>query len=227
MGLILKRGTLVDGSYVANLDIDGTKAYIPDSTGLYDVDDNPGGYGTPNPDRVNVAWILVVQYMGTSETEDITPEAYTPTSATQITIPITKDGHIQVNGFLINVIAGGENDGDYGYDTADDKVKLLTLGVWVEVTDLTTLLTVDGLVSNILHIPVIVQASKKKNDVNKERFDKIITGEHDEGRNANDRIYTEIKGRLEQGSNNFCAGNHYEFQRIIEALNKFIIQFGV
>ena len=133
---------------------------------LLHVDDNPGGYGTPNPDRVNVAWIVVVQYMGTSETEDITPEAYTPTSATQITIPITKDGHIQVNGFLINVIAGGENDGDYGYDTADDKVKLLTLGVWVEVTDLTTLLSVDGLISNILHIPVIIQASQKKNDVN-------------------------------------------------------------
>ena len=227
MGLILKQGTLIDGNYVADLDIDGTKAYVKDSTGIYNNPDNLGGYGTPNPDRGDVAWIVVPQYMGTKETEDITVEDYVPTAATQITIPITKDGHIQNNGFLIDVIAGGENDGDYGYDTADDKVKLLTLGVWEEVTDLTTLLSATGLVSDVLHIPIIIQSSKKKNDVNNERFDKIITGLYDEGRKANDNLYTEIIGRLTQASNNFCAGNYYEFQRIIEALNKFIAQFGV
>lgn len=227
MGLILIQGELIDGNYVANLDIDGTKAYVPDSTGVYDNPDNLGGYGTPNPDRVDVAWIVVVQYMGTEETEDITVEDYVPTAATQITIPITKDGHIQVNGFLIDVIVGGENDGDYGYDTADDKVKLLTLGVWEEVEDLTDLLSAAGLVSDILHIPIITQISRKKNDVNKERFDKIISGKYDEGRKANDRIYTELRGRLEQASNNFCAGNYYEFQRIIEATYKFIAQYGV
>ena len=227
MGLVLIQGELIDGNYVANLDIDGTKAYVPDSTGVYNNPDNLGGYGVPNPERVDVAWIPVVQYMGTSETENIDVEEYVPTAATQITIPILKDGHYQVNGFLINVISGGESDGDYGYDITDDKVKLLTLGIWEIVTDLTTLLGVSGLVSNVLHIPIITQISQKKNDVNKERFDKIISGEYDEGRNANDRIYTELKGRLEQASNNFCAGNYYEFQRIIEATNKFIISFGV
>lgn len=227
MGLILKLGTLIEGVYVADFDIDGTKAYVKLATGDYNNPDNLGGFGTPNPERVDTAWINVVQYMGTTETEDIEVVDYNPLSATQITIPITKDGHIQVNGFLIPVIAGGENDGDYGYDTADSKVKLLTLGEWVEVEDLTTLLSAEGLISEILHVPVILYASRKKNDVNKERFDKIMSGEYDEGRKANDRIYTEIIGRLTQASNNFCAANYYEFQRIIEALNKFIAQYRV
>lgn len=227
MALQLILGTLIDGKYVANFDVDGTKAYVSDSTGDYDATNNPGGYGAPNPVRSDVAWINVVQYMGLDETENIVIEAYNPLSAAQITIPITKDGHIQVNGFLIPVIVGGEADGSYGYDTADSKVKLLISGTWVEVTDLTTLLTASGLTSDVIHIPVLIASSRKLNDINKERFDAIISGEYDEGRLANDRLYNNMKGRISQASNNFCAGNYYEFQRIVEATKIFVAANGI
>ena len=227
MALILKLGTLLDGKYEATFSTEGDKAYVADSTGNYDAGTNPGGYGAPNPDRNQIGWVNLVVYKALTADEVITAESYDGLAAIQITIPLTKDGHIQVDGWLLPIIVGGEAEGTFAYDTTDGKTKKLTSAVWVEVTDLTDLYADTSLVRDTLNIPVLVAASKKRNEINKERFDKILGGEYNETRDALDRLYLNVDGRMDQASYQFNAGNFYNFQRIVEALNKFIAEFGV
>jgi len=227
MALELKLGELFEGNYIATFSVDGTLVYIKDSTGDYDVDTNPGGYGAPNPERNTIGWVNLVQYKASTGDVEMTINSNNPISAIQIDVTLDLDGWIQVNGWLLPIIVGGEAEDTYAYDTSDGKVKQLQSSVWVEITDYTVLLSATGLITDVLNIPVLVASSKKQLDVNNERFDKILTGEYNETRELNDRLYNEIDGRIEQSSSQFTTGNYSEFQRIIEALNKFIAQYGV
>lgn len=226
--LVLKLGELVDGSYVHSINIANTEIYIDDSTGDYDALTNTGGYGAPNPDRVDLALVVLIEYKASTGDELLTANSNDPLSVVQFTLPTpSPDGWVRVDGWFIEKIVGGEIDGDVRYDTGDGKVKKMVSAVWVEVTDYNDLLLEAALVTDTLNINVLVESSKKKHDVNNERFDKILTGDFNEKRDTLDRQYIEIDGRLEQGSNQFAAGNYSEFQRITEALTKFIAIEGI
>lgn len=69
---------------------------ISDSTGTYNVTTNPGGFGTPNPDRVDFGMVLLVEKKGYGNTVDA-EIAYdnsgnTLTTIAEWTVPITVDG---------------------------------------------------------------------------------------------------------------------------------------
>jgi hypothetical protein len=227
MALQLKLGTLFEGNYVADFSEDGTKITIADSTGNYDAGTNTGGYGTPNPDRADVGLVIVANYKGSAGDTPLVITAYDPETATELEVALDLDGWIRIDGWLIDNIVGGEAIGAVGYNTATNKVYVNQISGWYEITDLNDLLLYSGLVTDTLHVPNLVKSSKKQNDVNNERFDKIITGDYNESRPTLDDQYSNISGRIQQGSFQFSAGNYSEFQRIVEALTKYIAQYGI
>lgn len=225
--LVLKLGTLTEGLYKETYNVAGDEATVEDSTGVYDVADNPGGYGAPNPERNTLGLVALIDYKATAGDETVVPTAFDGLLVTEILIPITKDGHIQVDGWLLPIIVGGEPEDTFAYDGADGLPKKLVSAVWVEVTDLNDLFADATLIHDVLHMEVLVATSKKRNDINKERFDKIITGEYNETRDALDRQYINVDGRFDQASYQFAAGNYYNFQRIVEGINQYIAQYGI
>lgn len=70
---------------------DGKKLIVVDVTGDYAAD-NTGGYGTPNPTRASQALLPIFYDQGTDVS--VAVDDYDPVTATQFTIPFTKDGVI-------------------------------------------------------------------------------------------------------------------------------------
>lgn len=225
--LELKLGTLTEGLYRETYNDAGDEATVEDSTGVYDVSDNPGGYGTPNPERNELGLVALIDYKATGGDETVVPTTFDGLTVTEIVVPITKDGHIQVDGWLLPIIVGGEAEGAFGYDTSDGLPKQYLSAVWVEVTDLNDLFADEALIHNVLHLEVLVATSKKRNDINKERFDKVLTGDYNETRAALDRQYINVDGRFDQATYQFAAGNYYNFQRIVEGINQYVAQYGI
>lgn len=122
---------------------DGTELYIEflNATGVYDVDDNPGGFGTPNPARNTLAIILVAEHKLVAADQAATILAYNPLSVTSFTITITKavNGVLQWNLLAIPIFDSGGTyvDGDIVYDNENPAapfIKKRVLGVWEEIT---------------------------------------------------------------------------------------------
>src|SRR5690349_3227072 len=100
----------------------GTEVYIEflNATGVYDADDNPGGFGTPNPSRNTLAMVLVAKHKKVAGDVDASILAYNATSVTSFTVLMSE----AVNGVLNYIIlaiplfdgGGSYVDGDITYD---------------------------------------------------------------------------------------------------------------
>lgn len=78
----------------------GTELYLSDSTGVYEVSDNPGGYGTPNPARSSLALILLANNKRQDEGDvECAIESYNPVTAEDFTVTLYKDGWYQIKTF--------------------------------------------------------------------------------------------------------------------------------
>ena len=96
---------------------DYTKIKITDNTGTYNVDSNPGGYGTPNLSRSDVTlWLESAVNKRNSEDVDVDVDAYTPTSVTDWFVQLNLDGWYQMIGYTIQNFDNSTNS----YPT-DDK----------------------------------------------------------------------------------------------------------
>jgi hypothetical protein len=82
----------------SSINDEGTEMLLSDSTGSYEVSDNPGGYGTPNPERGDIALILVANNKRQDDGDvECTVQSYNPVSADEFTVELNKDGWYQID----------------------------------------------------------------------------------------------------------------------------------
>lgn len=93
-----------------SINSDGTQITITDSTGNYDASTNPGGYGTPNPDRSDIALILrafVKRFDDSDEITDTlltsTPNDTDPTVVESWVVSVTAQGWHQMDLYGLNL----------------------------------------------------------------------------------------------------------------------------
>lgn len=134
MALVLKADVTISD--------DGTQLFIEflEATGTYDEENNPGGFGAPNPARNALAIILFAEHKVAGDVA-ATVLAYSPLSVSSFTVTMTKE----VNGVLAYTILalpifaeeGDYDDGDVVYDNTNPAapfIKEMVEGVFVERT---------------------------------------------------------------------------------------------
>lgn len=124
--------------------------YLTDSTGVYDVTDNPGGYGTPNPARNTLALYLYGYKYRANPTDDeaITINNTIPETVTQWEIPMTEDGYRYFRLLAVPLWdSSAQVTGNIRYyqskyyiatGNSTNLDPINNTGVWAEITDLTT-----------------------------------------------------------------------------------------
>lgn len=83
----------------SSLNSDGTVMNLSDSTGAYNVSDNPGGYGTPNPDRDQLAIYLRAYNKRSDDDVALSIATYDKVTASTWAVTLNKDGWQQVNSY--------------------------------------------------------------------------------------------------------------------------------
>lgn len=118
---------------------DGTEVYIEflNATGTYDVTDNPGGFGAPNPARNSLAVIIYAAHKLTTGDVDATVQNFNPLSVASFTISIdkTKNGVLFWNIFALPIYNSGNTyqDGDIVWDNTNPSeafAKEMVNGEW-------------------------------------------------------------------------------------------------
>lgn len=214
---------------------EGTEAYIEflNATGTYNVSTNPGGFGTPNPDRADFAAVLVAIHKLVNSDVPANILAYDPISVTSFTIEITPEvnGHLKYDLYLIPIFDEllTYDEGDITYDNrvpADPSIMIYQDSVWVEIpkeylagSDLTQK---NG---NALIIPV---AEEFQNELDAERLRKLRDfikevcecEEYDKARLNFDFVDAMLGAALRA----FCSGAYAEAQINIEEVMSFKAQ---
>lgn len=116
MGLVLQ---LVKTSISA----DCNTLVISDSTGVYNVSINPGGYGAPNPARNTLYMILFCNLRDSSGNRTpVTIPSYNYNTVTSWTITLSQDGWYELYAFSTIVWAGGTTyaQGNIVFDVASN-----------------------------------------------------------------------------------------------------------
>jgi hypothetical protein len=112
----------------------GTILYLDDETGDYNVSTNPGGYGSPNTARADLALILIAKYKATSEDIEIDANTYDPESVTQWTFEsLEGDGRYQFNVYSVARKTGAETPvtNDFVYDFTANELQRWNGSSWV------------------------------------------------------------------------------------------------
>lgn len=141
-------------------DVSNESIWVIDDSGLYSVN-NTGGFGDPNNELNEVALICVLQFFddGTSISPTLLSSSsvfYSSSAVNEDTVEFQfkyhTDGHYQATILLIPASNDGVNfvDGsvignnDYYYNTTDETVYQLVDTVSNEISDLKTLIDLDG-----------------------------------------------------------------------------------
>jgi hypothetical protein len=104
----------------------GTELNLSDSTGVYEVSDNPGGYGTPNPDRADIALILVANNKRQDDGDvECTVQTYNPVTATTFIVELNKDGWYQVDTYGLRLY-----DDTVLFDVTEAVYDVATSAIW-------------------------------------------------------------------------------------------------
>lgn len=123
MGVILN---IVESS----ISVDGKYLNLTDATGLYNVSDNPGGYGTPNLNKNQVATILLANNKRQDEGDILlTVQPYNPTVDYNYIVNIYKDGWYQIKSFGLRLYSVNTSFSitEATYDSASGQIrKILT-----------------------------------------------------------------------------------------------------
>jgi hypothetical protein len=203
--------------------VEGTKWYITDNTGNYEVTDNPTGWGAPNFVRSEYALLAIAHYRNEEDNEPVVFETYDPVTQTIFNLPVVRDGWIYGQLVIIPVKTGAEPDLTYVYNVADSRVEQRVDDVYIPV-DEQILLTIDGLLSEEFNIPVTTFSNQKLRDTLKKIFQfraGRITCSDDEIENMRDvvRHITETRASAHY---DWCDGNEYEFMRKTHWLTAYI-----
>lgn len=137
----------IDLKNTIQIEQDATLIHINDTTGEYTVN-NTGGFGAPNVNRNTFASALYGFYTNSNgETSEVSYSgsnidynaAHANNYQTKFSITYGVDGWYSFYYYLISTTPTVVN-GEVFYDTGDDTIKIVILGVPTEVTDLSTLI---------------------------------------------------------------------------------------
>lgn len=83
-----------------SINTEGTELNLTDDTGLYNASDNPGGYGTPNPNKNEIGIILLANNKRQDEGDVLCiVQPYNPTVDYNYVVNLYKDGWYQIKSF--------------------------------------------------------------------------------------------------------------------------------
>lgn len=216
----------------------GTELYLKDATGTYEVSDNPGGYGTPNPERDELALILIATNKRDGENGgegDVECEiqSYNPVSASAFTVNLYKDGWYQIKTFGLRLYDVNTSFSltEAVYDVASQKIrKILTktgAGPYtytyeeIEKEDLVES-SVITLYSAVLNTLVLEALCKCHSSANKNFFDTVSpvgnkTAVKDE---PTFQTYLKIDAYLKSIKYSFSFGSYVQAQLKVEQAEK-------
>jgi hypothetical protein len=216
---------------------EGTEAYIEflEATGTYDASTNPGGFGTPNPDRSSFAAVMVAIHRLVNGDVPANILAYDPVSVTSFTIEITPEvnGHLKYDLFLIPFFDEmlTYQEGDITYDNrvpADPSIIIYQNAQWVSIPKEDLIDSGSDLTQkngNALIIPVVEEF---QNTLDAERLKKLREfikqvcecEEYDKARLNFDFVDAMLGAALRA----FCSGAYAEAQIDIEEILSFKAQ---
>jgi hypothetical protein len=188
---------------------------------------NLGGYGTPNPERTDVALILLTRIQKSTGDVFVSIDTYDPESAGNWTIQIdNSDGVYESTLFALSKRVGGETDGDVVYSVADSQVQRFDDPVYTALTNEELWGEVNpGYDTFLLNDYIVINSTIIKNSLNKEvteayrkytqklcDFETVFAKQND---------YNYIRTLLEGGVLLFCQGNYTLAQENIETLETY------
>lgn len=188
---------------------------------------NLGGYGTPNPERSDIALVLVSMNKVSTGDVEKTIGQYDPESAANWVIDIDDaDGVYETTLFALNKWTGAESAGDVVYKVGTNEV-LKFDGTIYSVLTAEQLVAEDnpGIDSDRLTDLIVVNSTIIKNTLNKEvtealrkytqklcDFETVFAKQND---------YNYVRTLLEGGVLQFCRGNYTLAQENIEILETY------
>lgn len=188
---------------------------------------NLGGFGAPNPERSDVALILVSVNKASAGDILIVIAPYDPESAANWTLDIdNNDGVYESTLFALNKKTGSESVGDVVYSVADGEVHKITDNGFTVLSGLDLLAeTNPGIDSDLLTDFIVVNSTIIKNTLNKEVTDalRLYTQKICDFETvfAKQNDYNYIRTLLEGGVLQFCRGNYTLAQENIETLETY------
>lgn len=208
----------------------GTEVYVEvvEATGTYDVDDNPGGFGTPNPNRNALALVFYGNHKKVEADVESTLSPHNPLSVTSFTVLITEsvNGVLEYYVFALPIFDDGGVyvDGDIVYDNetpATPFIKERVAGVWVTrvPSELVGKTAIVSLEDNTFVIP---DAANFRNALNAARTNKLrskIAGECGEEEYMQFREWFDyVDGELDMACSDFNTEAYAEAQIKVEAV---------
>lgn len=188
---------------------------------------NIGGYGAPNPERSDVALILVSMIKHSTGDMQATIAAYDPESVANWTVSVDdQDGVYESTLFALNKKTGGESAGDVVYSVADSQVQKYDGSVYTLLSAENLLLEENpGVDEDLYRDYVVINSTVIKNTLNKEVTDALRKYTQKlcdfETVFAKQNDYNFVRTLLEGGVLQFCRGNYTLAQENIETLETY------
>jgi hypothetical protein len=212
---------------------DGATLKVVDSTGDYDATDNPGGYGTPNPDRSDLA--LFLRAFGKQIAEDdvtLTIATYNPQTADEWDITLQTDGWQQIKtyGLLLYNVNTNFSVGELVYNVATEEIfKILTKSGSGPYTYTYEVVEIDEIDEDgvsvayeaVLNTLVIPELDKCLYSANKKYLSEVdTTSKTVPCDDDNFNQYLKIDSYLKAIAYDFAAGNYTASQEMVEQAEK-------
>lgn len=202
---------------------EGTEMYLVDNTGTYSPD-NLSGWGSPNPNRGDMA-LLVEAYLNVMSGEKVLVPvyAYDPETATTFTLKLPSDGYIEILSIAVQKTAPTQDD-TYGWTVEDGLQKMengslkgvTVLDVYNDgIVDMSSTKTVSLgktiIYRNQMNLDLIALRRKYNND-KEHHFDLAQMIDN----------FTYVKALLEGANYLWCMGNYTGAEENVEVFNEFI-----
>ena len=199
----------------------GDAMTVTDATGSYDATSNPGGYGSPNEERVNLALFLTA--INKRIDGDVTLEvaSYDPEVVTEFSVSLNLDGWDEstIYGLLKLDNANDLAVGELSYDFASDEIKeILTksgAGPWTytsQVVPESALIDDSYTVAykTIADLYDLSQLNQCNYKANKRYFDSKSSGDRNK--------FIEVRSSIESINYQFLLDNPSKAQEMVESL---------
>jgi hypothetical protein len=220
MALLLKSDTSINAL--------GTELYIEflEATGDYHVDDNPGGFGAPNPTRNSLAIFLYAVHKKVAGDVAASIVAYNEASVESFTVNINSAVNGVLDFFILAVPffveEGVYEDDDIVYDITSPSTpifKKMVEGEWVPIliTDLLADETIDQQHDFAFPIPDAIAFSKSLNAQQQIVLTKKINGEcvEDDFKEAITK-FRSVDSTIKVATDTFCSQGFNQAQIKIE-----------
>jgi len=211
----------------------GTEMYVEflNATGVYDVDDNPGGFGTPNPDRNQVAIVMFAEHKKVAGDVAASIQGYNALSVESFTIDITKSVNGVCNYVIFSILIFDPGtvyeNGDVRYDTTNASahfIKEMVDDEWVERTPEELIDNEEVVQLNKFAFPIssAIEFERSLNAIKMKVLRRFVNCECEKEEyepKRNDFEY--VAGLLQSATNAFCTQAYNEAQIDIEKIFEF------